>query len=140
MLLKQKLVEAIDAYLAEPDRLKVQLIRINISIPKCSLFFWIGYSDLMLEERGRSDGQLIVYFSTRNRSRREKKILETIEMFDLFSEYRRVSQLIYYKVAGRVSTPIADEVVRIISILFPTLNQDSVGIEVHRRDILITIS
>jgi hypothetical protein len=140
MQLKARIEKLVKEYLSEPEKQKVH--HIEISVPGYEGRFWIIDAFSLMAVAEASGFQLAIYFSVNQHSRKGRRIIQTIEVQDLFEGYqegRGGRHVSYSKVTNNDSVSIAADIVSKINAIFPTLNSEDVKVYLIRLDNWTTI-
>src|SRR5262245_27972585 len=131
----------IDLFLKEPDRKKVHHVEFLVPQQVCKLWI-IDDAKMMIGEKQQQSKNMGIYFSVSKHSRKGKRIVQTIEMLDIFKGYHSFDDrrnLIYYKSVGRNSGDLLTESTRIIELLFPAIDKKDIKVNILRMDNWMTI-
>lgn len=138
MHLEQKIQKRVEEYLQEPEKRKIH--HIDILLPGHDGRFWI--IDAASLGRATSGFRLALYFSVNQHSKRGKRVLQSIDVLDLFDGYevgRDGLHLTYHKVSDNAPGAIAAEVTGKINALYPTIDSNQVVVKLVRPDNRTTV-
>lgn len=133
MHLEQKIQKKAEEYLREPEKRKIHYI--DILLPDHDGRFWI--IDAASLGRATSGFRLAIYFSVNQHSKRGKRVLQSIDVLDLFEGYSEAPDGLhrtYYKVCDNAPAAIAAEITGKINALYPTLDSNQVVVKLVRPD------
>jgi hypothetical protein len=135
MSLEQKIKKAVDEYKQKAG--KGQVHHIDVSLPGHDGRFWIIDAALLDAAPEGSGLRLAIYFSANRQSNRGKRVVQSIEVLDLFEGYTEAGDsryLAYYKLTDNNSSSIAREVQAKAVALFPTLDTEAVAVSFDIRE------
>lgn len=135
MHLKQKIQKSVDEYLRKAERRRIH--HIDILIPGHDGRFWI--LDAAALETGTEGAgiRLAIYCSVNQHSRSGKRVLQAINVLDLFEGYEEARDglhLTYHKVTDNAPAAISAEITEKINALYPTVDSSQIEVKLVRLD------
>jgi hypothetical protein len=133
MLLTRRIETLVDEYLRESDKRKVH--HLDISIPGHEGRFWIIDASVLMIATETPEYKLAIYFSVNQHSRKGRRVVQTVEVLNLFDNYNKGCDgrhVTFCKVTDNNSFTIAAEIQSKASALFPTLKNDEIKVDLVR--------
>lgn len=135
MSFEVKLSLLLDEYLDEED--KKSISKISIAVPDRLINFWIADSRFHLLNEG-AEFSLAIYFSLKEKSKKDKKLLQIADSTDCLKAFTRQSvgkkSIGYTKSFGTDKKGIIEAINCILREIFPEINNDDVKLNLERRN------
>jgi hypothetical protein len=135
MLLTKRIESLIHEYLRESDKRKIH--HLDISIPGHDGRFWIIDASVLIIGQQTPEFKLAIYFTINQHSKKGRRVVQTIEMLDLFKDYNKGHDgrnFSFSKVTDNNHFSIAAEIQSKASALFPTLDNDEIKADLIRLE------